>query len=196
MAVAGVNVDARAVFIVEELPAPSVLPEERASASNRPQQSAAPARTPELTKGVVDTRTHVSPASRHSAPHLESLELQRLNRDQLQCCVVIEVDGSRRSGFCEAGDEHGGVNTLVAQATLAALHHDKQHEWRFEGAADVIIGGQRHVCVSLKNSADSASYSGAAPVHESVEQAVANAVLRAVVPGAPHDLKHRLVYSQ
>jgi hypothetical protein len=78
-----------------------------------------------------------------------------------------------------AGEEREGAVTLAARATLDALRHMEAGAWMFEGAADVIIGGQRHVVVSIKKDLMVEPVSGAAPVHESVEHAVALAVLNA-----------------
>jgi hypothetical protein len=112
-------------------------------------------------------------------PQIEVLELHRFNQDQLQCKVVIEQGGQRRTGTAVAGDERSGGVTLAARATLNALQAIEPGEWSFEGAADVIIGGQRHICVSVRKSINGPSLSGAAAVTESVERAVATAVLNA-----------------
>jgi hypothetical protein len=122
-----------------------------------------------------------------AAPHIELLELQRYGQDQLQCKVVIELNGRRRTGSADAGEGREGGVTLAAQATLAALRHIEPGEWMFEGAADVIIGGQRHVVVSIRQEVAGQLLSGAAVVHESVEHAIALAVLNAAgLAGALH----------
>ena len=175
MAAHGISLDARAVLIVPELPLKlaqdAVAPESDAAADS--QRPAAQRRLAAIGKIGLPANGY------RPIPHVELMELQRLSGDSLQCKVVIEMGGRRRTGVAEAGEEREGAVTLAARATLDALRFIEPGDWLFEGAADVIIAGQRHIVVSICRNEDVASVSGAAPVHESVEQAVANAVLNA-----------------
>jgi hypothetical protein len=189
MATVGMPVHARAIFIVAELPVASDVEVHEPSAGVQQQSAPAPIRD----HAAASSEALPAPAER-AAPRIELFELGRVHQDRLQCRVVIAVAGNLRTGVCEAGVEREPAIALAAHATLEALHGDARREWQFQGAADVIIGGQRHVCVSLKNTETGDSFSGAAPVHESVEHAVADAVLKAVaVPGVPANPNRRLV---
>ncbi len=194
MAAHGLAIDSRMIFIVPELP--DVVA----------QAPEAPVPAPEPTPAAPQAQRRVAAVgfigasalqAFRATPRIELLELHRFNQDQLQCRVVIELGGRRRSGSAEAGEEREGAVTLAARATLDALRHIEEGAWIFEGAADVIIGGQRHVCVSVKKNEDGASLSGAAAVHESVEHAVASAVLNAAgLAGTLNDPNRRLVQHQ
>jgi hypothetical protein len=173
-----IAIDSRSVFVASALPQAlleSVTPEPAIESVMRDGVRAQPVprRLSALGNGAVYTNGH------RQAPHVELLELQRLGQDQLQCRVVIEANGRRRTGSADAGEEREGAVTLAARATLDALRHMGTGDWAFEGAADVIIGGQRHVVVSIKKDLMMEPVSGAAPVHESVEHAIALAVLNA-----------------
>jgi hypothetical protein len=166
-----IAIEPRMVMIVPKLPAVSALLEAPAPKTPAPKPSAAPAPVPASMISLLGGTRLV--------PRVEVLELQRLNHDQLQCRVVVEVAGRRRTGSAQAGEEREGAVTLAARATLDAMRHIEMGDWSFEGAADVIIAGQRHIVVSVKKNENAHALSGAAPVHESVEHAVAVAVLNA-----------------
>ena len=166
------------------------LPAVKAPAPAKPAIAEIPRKKPEpVAVPVVKPRskephpvtkaTEMARAAYRPTPQIEVLELTRFNHDQLQCRVVIELAGQRRTGNAIAGDERAGGVTLAARATLEALQTIEPGDWVFEGAADVIIGGQRHICASIRKSEDGASLTGAAPVVDSVERAVAVAVLNA-----------------
>jgi hypothetical protein len=170
--------DTRSIFVAPTLPQAlleSVTPEPAIESVMRDGVRAQPAprRLSTLANAAVYTNGY------RQAPHIELLELQRLGQDQLQCRVVIQANGRRRTGSADAGEENAGAVTLAARATLDALRGMGTGDWVFEGAADVIIGGQRHVVVSIKKDLMVEPVSGAAPVHESVEHAIALAVLNA-----------------
>jgi hypothetical protein len=175
MAALGILVEPRAVLIVPVLPAVAFAP---AALVIEAPAKPAPLAAKQWLPDPVPVSASVLRGYRPS-PRLEVLELPRLNHDQMQCRVVVEVDGRRRTGSAHAGEEREGAVTLAARATLDAMKHIEEGDWLFEGAADVIIAGQRHIVVSVRKNEKSAVLSGAAPVHESVEHAVAVAVLNA-----------------
>jgi hypothetical protein len=170
-----IAIDTRSIFVAATLPQAmleSVTSERLPESVTRDGVRAQPA--PRRLAALGNAAQNV-----YRQAHIELLELQRLGQDQLQCRVVIEANGRRRTGTAVAGEEREGAVTLAARATLDALRHMEAGAWMFEGAADVIIGGQRHVVVSIKKDLMVEPVSGAAPVHESVEHAVALAVLNA-----------------
>lgn len=171
MAALGILVEPRAVLIVPELPVPAVV-------EPQPVEAAPVQVEKEWLPRPVPGGAALLGGYRPS-PRIEVLELQRFNHDQMQCRVVVEVGGRRRTGSAQAGEEREGAVTLAARATLDAMRHIEAGDWLFEGAADVIIAGQRHIVVSVRKNDRTAALSGAAPVHESVEHAVAVAVLNA-----------------
>jgi hypothetical protein len=178
MAALGMSLDARAIFLVPELPAIPPAATETTEAAPVPEPGpAVPAASPKRRRAAVGFIA--LPMGRRSPPRLEQLELQRALPDRLVCRVILEHAGQRHTGTAETGDDREGSVTLAARATLEALHHIEKNEWLFEGAADVIIGGQRHICVSVKNCRGGSPLSAAAPVTDSLEHAVASAVLNA-----------------
>ena len=182
MAAHGIALDPRAILLVPELPQleySQPVPPVPAPTVRVPAVPAADATWSSARSATPLTTPNAPVTSTVRTRRIELLELNRYSQDQLQCRVVIEEAGLRRSGQAEAGEEREGAITLAARATLAALRAMEPGDWLFEGAADVIIGGQRHVCVSVKKTANGASLSGAAPVLESVEHAIASAVLNA-----------------
>jgi hypothetical protein len=178
MAALGISIEPRLVLVVPELPAkvapaPTVVSAPKAVQKAVEELRPQPVPTPEKSGGF------------RPVPRIEVLELQRLNQDQLQCRVVVEVGGHRRAGTAQAGEEREGAVTLAARATLDAMKRIEAGDWLFEGAADVIIAGRRHIVVSVRKHEEMAPLSGAAAVDESVEHAVAVAVLNAAgVPAA------------
>lgn len=188
-----VALDPRFIFIVPELPARAQMALVDAA---DPDVPAAPRRVREQRRLAAIGKLGM-PVGYRPPPRIEVLELKRVAGDQLQCRVVVEVAGRRRTGMAQAGEEREGAVTLAARATLDALRFIEPGEWIFEGAADVIIAGQRHVVVSVARNEDLPSLSGAAPVVESVEHAIAHAVLNAAgLTGAPNDNGLRFVSAQ
>jgi hypothetical protein len=173
-----IAIDTRSIFVADKLPQAALESVTPAPASASVTKDGVRAQPAPLRRGAFEPPEQHGSTSQRQA-RIELLELQRFGLDQLQCRVVIEANGRRRSGSADAGEEREGVVTLAARATLDALRHVEPGAWTFEGAADVIIGGQRHVVVSIRKDNKSDPLSGAAQVHESVEHAVALAVLNA-----------------
>ncbi|MGH7470100.1 MAG: hypothetical protein ACRENP_19315 [Longimicrobiales bacterium] len=198
MAALGLSIDARAIFLVPDLPVTQAPANEPAAAVAAPDpKPEAPAPQPVAHRRRAAVGFIALPVSRRASPRLELLELDRTIPDRLYCRVVLEYGGLRHTGTAEAGDEREGGVTLAARATLEALRHVEKTQWIFEGAADVIIGGQRHICVSVKTHEGAPALSGAAPVTDSVEQAVAGAVLNAAsLSSAFRDPNHRQAHQR
>ncbi len=179
-----IQIDTRSIFVSPALPQAAL----ESVAQNDVKESAHGVRTQFAPRRFAAFEAGPVPSNGYrQAPHIELLELQRFGQEQMQCRVVLEANGRRRTGSADAGPEREGGVTLAAQATLDALRHIESGDWMFEGAADVIIGGQRHVVVSIRQNVTSEPASGAALVHESVEHAIALAVLNAAgLGGAVH----------
>ena len=184
-----IALDPKFIYIVPELPARGATPDIMGDSPEAPvlvpvADTPAPARARsergDGARRLVGVGRTGPAAGYKPPPRIEVLELKRTaGGEQLQCRVVVEVAGRRRTGVAEAGEEREGAVQLAARATLDALRFIEPGEWIFEGAADVIIAGQRHIVVSVARSEDLPSLSGAAPVNDSVEHAVAVAVLNA-----------------
>ena len=172
-----IAIDTRSIFVADKLPQAALESVTSAQPSPSVTKDGVKAQPAPLRRGAFEKPAQYGGNQRQA--RVELLELQRFGLDQLQCRVVIEANGRRRSGSADAGEEREGAVTLAARATLDALRHVEPGAWTFEGAADVIIGGQRHVVVSIRKDKLSDPLSGAAQVHESVEHAVALAVLNA-----------------
>jgi len=198
------HVAAERVVQVEHVPAERVVNVEHvydaaphAFAPSRPDPLAPIVETPARPRqnGNHGIEPHPAPAqpawpmfNQHGVmPRIELLEMQRDETGAPRCRIIIESDARRYLGT--ATNVRGGETTadLIAGAITHALEPIIPCDLHFDGMADVIIAGQRHVVVSLRNTSDwSHALSGAAPVYDSVEYAIANAILNAIGVGIAH----------
>ena len=194
----GVQLEASRFFVVQELPAErNAADETRRIAIDNAVPKSQP-RAPQPTLPAIGTLT-VAPSMRDTpqtraialdaaraqfdrykpVPRVEVLEFERDESARLRCRVIIEAGGRRRSGTVSEADERTSPAELAACATVEAVRLVDNSDWLFDGMANVILAGQRHIVVSLRSMQRNHTVSGAAPVYESTEQAVANAVLNA-----------------
>jgi len=174
-------IDSRCILVVDALPEKPTSSSQELSVDALREPAAAPLDAARLDRALREVRARLGDphAGYNPIPRIDLVEASRRDGEPLRCRVVIEFGGRRRSGSAEADEDKTGLSQLAAQATLDALRDFDRAHWEFEGAADVIIGGRRHVVVSVKPPAG-APISGAAPVSQSLEHAIAVAVLNAV----------------